>query len=176
MEGKWRSLSAGIKFIITERIITALTRVVDVLMIILISTDPVLGWLKAFFIGGLIYAALCGVIIWVNDAALARGIDLTGLEEVRNLATQDLATRQYLKRFIAWVLSRRRSIFWVGSWFYLDPDYVTLLLRRSNKTFWQDFWGITVPSVIMSMLVWTSVYWCAFRGYVWAKALVNLPE
>lgn len=79
---------------------------------------------------------------------------------------------QIIQRFISWFMRSRKTIFWIGSWFYLDPDYVTLLLRDRRKSFLSDLFRITLPSVCISMFVWTPIWWGAYRGYEWAKWLM----
>lgn len=156
------------KFLIMERVLGALTRTVDVLMIYFIWTDPKFGALKAFFIGTPLNFALCAFIVYSNDVLVRKGYDITGLEELRQLAHKQYRREQYIRRFTAWMLCRRRTIFLIGSWFYLDPDYVTLLLQDRRDSVWVNILKITLPSVILAMAIWTPLYWSAFQGYQWA--------
>ncbi len=162
------------KFVITERIITALTRTVDVLMIYFIWTDPgIWGLVKCFLFVTPVYLAFCGLVVYISDQIHSKGFDVTGIEELRKIADKKYEKKQYIKRFASWTLRRRLTIFWVGSWFYLDPDYVTLLLRDKTKGFWYMLFTITLPSVLCSMIVWTSAYWLACRGVEGAQWLIE---
>jgi hypothetical protein len=142
-------------------------------MIYFIWTDPVYGVLKAFFFCTPINFALCCSVVYLNDVFMRNGHDLTGIEEFREMAHETYHKRQYVKRLASWMLKRKRTIFLIGSWFYVDPDYVTLLLRDRNLGFWSNAVRITLPSVVLAMTVWTPIYWCAFKGYSWAAWLVS---
>lgn len=159
------------KYVITERVLTFLTRIVDALMIYFIWADPVYGVIKAFLICTPINFVLCCIVVYLNDIFVKNGHDFTGIEEFREMAYETYHKRQYVKRFASWTLKRRRTIFLVGSCFYIDPDYVTLLLRDKEKGFWNNSLKITLPSVLLAMTVWTPVYWCAHKGYIWATWL-----
>lgn len=156
--------------IIAERVITIVTRVVtDVPMVLILAWDSSLrGIITAFAVITPIYLLLCINIVLGSDAAQKRGLDLTGLETLRELEHAVLRRNQWFKRLVQRVLSSKRSIFWVGSWFYLDPDYVTLLVRKKEEGYASTFLRITLPSVILSMVVWLGVYWAAVQGYRWA--------
>ena len=162
------------KFFITERIITVLTRVVDALIIYLIVLDPTIhGGIKAFIYTTPLNILLCVFVVYVLDVFARNGYDLSGLEEYREMIHVQYRKEQYIKRFAQWVLKRRGTIFWVGSWFYLDPDYVTLLLRDKAKGFWTNILKITVPSTILAMVIWVPFWWCVvnafLKGSEWAK-------
>lgn len=200
--GKFLGRTGQIIFI--ERLITFLTRITDVAMVYFIWQYGAVGTLFSFFGVGIPYFIFCAGIVKISEYFFARGHDITGLEELRGMATEENFRRRWFKRYVllgrlspeaeserisvwkeyqgahrlrrvvAWVLSSRRTIFWMGSWFYLDPDYVTLLLYRREKSFWWNMLTITLPSVIISMLVWTSVYYCAYLGFSWAVSMLNI--
>lgn len=162
------------KAVIAERVITFLTRVLDVAMVWIIINDPTLwGAMKAFIYITPLNIVFCGAVVWTVNVFAKRGIDITGIDEFREMTNNHYSKRQYVKRFAQWVLRRRKTIFWIGSWFYLDPDYVTLLLRRKGEGFWTTIWRITVPSTVLAMVVWTPIYWLSWqgvlRGYEWAR-------
>jgi hypothetical protein len=198
--GKFLGRTGQIIFI--ERLITFLTRITDVAMVYFIWQFGAIGTLFSFFGVGIPYFLFCAGIVQTSEYFFARGHDITGLEELRGMATEEDFRRRWFKRYVllgrlspqveaeraevwkeykgthwfrrivAWVLSSRKTIFWIGSWFYLDPDYVTLLLYRREKGFWWNMLTITLPSVTISMTVWTTVYYCAYLGLSWAVALI----
>lgn len=167
------------KFFITERVITLLTRVIDALIIYLILQDPTLhGAFKAFVYTTPINILFCAGVVYVLDVFTRNGYDLTGLEEYREMLHEHYHKKQYIKRLAQWMLKRRGTIFWVGSWFYLDPDYVTLLLRDKAKGFWANVLEITVPSTILAMVMWVPFWWCVVNGFLkgseWAGWFLDL--
>lgn len=199
--GKFLGRTGQIIFI--ERLITFLTRITDVAMVYFIWQFGAVGMLFSFFGVGIPYFLFCAGIVQTSEYFFARGHDITGLEELRGMAREEDFRRRWFKRYVllgrlspqveaerlavwkeyqgqhwfrrivAWVLSSRKTIFWIGSWFYLDPDYVTLLIYRREKGFWWNMFTITLPSVAISMAVWTTVYYCAYLGLSWAVALIQ---
>lgn len=159
------------KFFFVEKVLGILTRLVDVLMIYYIWTDQVNGVVKAFIVGTPINFALCSAIICINEAFKKKGYDMTGLGDLKKMTHNKYDSHQYARRFVSWVLKKQTTIFLIGSWFYLDPDYVTLLLHDEKKSIYKSLIKITLPSVIYAMIIWTFIYQAAFRGYEWAKWL-----
>lgn len=162
------------KFVVTERIITVATRFfTDVPMLGFILADPTWGWVKSMIFVTPLYVLVCAMIVFIHDRFHEKGIDLTGIEEMRDTCSDEtLKKNQLVKRFIRWFMQRESLIFWIGSFFYLDPDYVTLMLRKKGDSFVKTVLTLTVPSVIISMLVWTTVYWAIyqpFKDMAWAK-------
>lgn len=162
-----------VTYVFTERVITGLSRLLDGWMIYLISQDVQYGIYKAFFYVTPFYALLCISAVYVSDYFLAKGSDITGMEELRKIECTQYKRSQFFKRFLKWILSRKNTIFWIGSWCSIDPTYVTLLLRRSSKEFWRNSLLITIPSVTLSMLVHTGIWWCAVKGFGWAVWYVS---
>lgn len=162
----WNLLHA----VIAERVITVVTRVLtDVPMLkILYQDSSITGLETAFIIVTPIYLALCIAVVLISDVGLKKGLDLTGLERLRELEHAVLTEKQWFKRIIRGILRSPRLIFWVGSWFYLDPDYVTLLIRKKEEGYVSTFLRITLPSVVISMVVWLGVWWAAVQGFRWA--------
>lgn len=165
------------KFFVTERIITVATRIfTDVPMLAFVLGDPQYGWLKAMLYVTPLYILVVIAIVAVCDLFHKKGIDITGIEEMRSISNEELGKRQYVKRFIAWFMKRESSIFWIGSWFYLDPDYVTLMLRRKGDSFLKTLVKLVIPSVLISMLVWTTLYWAVYQPFkhmAWAQWLAE---
>lgn len=162
--------SALFRAFLAERAITFATRVfTDVPMLAILAWDSgVKGLVTTFVVVTPIYLVFCVGVVLISDAGLKRGLDLTGLETLRELEHSVLEKKQWFKRIIRRILRSRRLIFWVGSWFYLDPDYVTLLIRKKEEGYISTFFKITLPSVIISMVVWLGVWWAAVQGFLWA--------
>lgn len=174
--GKFALGSVLFRAILAERVLTILTRFVDVLMIGFIAADPnhgIDGVTKAFLIVTPTYFFFCLGIVCLSDALLKKGVDVTGLETIRELEHAILLKTQWVKRLVQRILMSKRLIFWIGSWFYLDPDYVTLLLRKNKEGYVSTFLRITLPSVVLSMAVWLGVYWAGFQGYSWAIWMIS---
>ncbi|MBI5133821.1 MAG: hypothetical protein HZA81_00305 [Candidatus Taylorbacteria bacterium] len=165
------------KFFVTERIITVATRIfTDVPMLAFIVGDPEFGWLKAIVFVTPLYVMVCIAIVLISDFFLKNGVDITGIEEARALSDENLTHNQFTARFVRWFTKRRLLIFWVGSIYYLDPDYVTLLLRRKEDGLMKTTIKITVPSVLLSMLFWSTLYWLIYQPFKhteWAQWLAE---
>lgn len=156
--------------VIAERVITVATRVfTDGPMLYILDWDSsIKGLTTAFAVVTPIYLTLCIFIVLVSDEAFKKGFDLTGLENLHKLEHVVLEKKQWFRRLIQKILRSRKLIFWIGSWFYLDPDYVTLLLRKKEDGYASTFLRITLPSVVISMVVWLGVWWAAVQGFRWA--------
>ena len=167
----WNLLHA----VIAERAITLATRVfTDVPMLAILAWDSgIQGLATAFVVVTPIYLLFCVAVVFMSDAGLKKGLDLTGLETLRELEHAVLEKKQWFKRIIRRILRSRKLIFWVGSWFYLDPDYVTFLIRKKEDGYISTFLRITLPSVIISMVVWLGVWWAAIQGFHWAVWMLD---
>lgn len=167
--------SSLLRAFLAERFITFVTRVfTDVPMIAILAWDSqISGVMTAFIVVTPIYFALCVGIVFANDLAIKRGVDLTGLETLRELEYHVLEEKRWFSKILQKILRSRKTIFWVGSWFYLDPDYVTLLLRKKEESYFKTFTKITLPSVILSMVVWLGVWWAALEGLRWANWMLD---
>lgn len=137
-------------------------------MIYYIWNDPEYGLLKAFVYGTPVNLAFCSSIVFLSNKLEEYGVNLTGIEDFKKGA-------EARGGFRGWILRRRSTIFWVGSWFYLDPDYVTLLLQKKGDRFSETTFEITMPSVLLAMTVWTAAYgglhWGLQKGYALAQRL-----
>lgn len=155
-----------------ERAITVATRVLtDAPMLAILAWDSsVTGIATAFIAITPISFLLCVSVVMASDAAHKKtGVDWTGLETLRELEHEVLEEKRWIYRILQWILRSPRLIFWVGSWFYLDPDYVTLLLRKKGEGYIHVFLRITLPSAVLGMVVWTATYWAAVKGF-WLAA------
>lgn len=172
---KWALGSTLFRAFLAERVITVATRVfTDVPMLAILAWDSgIQGLATAFFVVTPISLLLCIAVVLINDAGLKKGLDLTGLEKLRELEHAVLTKKQWVKRIVRRILKSRKLIFWVGSWFYLDPDYVTLLIRKKEEGYLSTFIRITLPSVVLGMVVWLGVWWAAVQGFRWAVWLME---
>jgi len=164
-----RIFRGATKFFITERLLGLITRLIDVGMIYIIATTSEYAALKCFLIMTPLNIAMSILVIYTIDKLNEFGFDVTGIEEMRKIESVVYESNNYFKRFIQWMLRRKSTIFLIGSWFYLDPDYVTLFVRNRNKSFWWNISRITVPSVVYAMIIWTFFYWALFQGYHWVR-------
>ena len=81
---------------------------------------------------------------WLHNK---KGIDLLSIEDLKS------------SKWGAWVLKKgERWTFWIGSLHFLEPDIVTLLLRKTPLCDVNDIIKILIPSTIVHTLYW-SVYW-----------------
>ena len=172
-----KKLGLGLlRAILAERVITVLTRGIDGLIIWFVIQDPppgISGAVNAFvFVTPLNFLFSLTVVV-VSDILYRRGADVIGIETLRELEHSTLQRRHFVRRTARWILRSRRLIFWVGSWFYLDPDYVTLLLRKKGEGYVKMSLRLTLPSAILCMTVWVPIYWAAVQGYWWAVWLVD---
>ncbi|MEI6155401.1 MAG: hypothetical protein WCQ90_15080 [Deltaproteobacteria bacterium] len=169
-----RPSSKIVQFIVVDRLLGLLVRVIDVSLVVMAIADPSLtGAIRAFIILTPINFAFCLVVIIGTDLLLRVGVDITAIEEFRSLKDKELKKREYLQRACRWILQQKRTIFWIGSWFLLDPDYVTLLIRDRRKGLLHAITTITIPSVLLAMIVWVPFIWIAVNavkaGYTWAQ-------
>ncbi len=162
------------QIIFMERFITFLTRFTDVAMIFLIWKFGARGALYSFLGVGMAYFIFCTAIVYFNEFMFRKGYDVTGIETLRGMAGEQYEKGQWFKRAVGWVLRSRKTIFWIGSWFYLDPDYVTILLYERERGFVYNILRLTLPAIIISMTVWTAVYYSAYLGFHWAVSVLNI--
>ncbi len=149
------------KFFLTGGIITFLTRGLDAVMIGLILHDQVYGFIWAFIVGLVWCFILSASVVMVNEGLLKKGLDITGLDELRETFENGTFERhQWISRLTKWSLNRKLTIFFVCSVIYFDPDYAVLLLRDKSKGLIHTM-GLLFLSVLYSIWVWTFLYWYA---------------
>jgi len=144
------------KIVITHQIIGLGEKAFDALIILSIIRY---GTFTSLIIIIPIYFIYSLFIVMAYDYFLDRGYDLLELENLKaNGSSVDG------NKVIGWILKRRTTIFLIGSCFQLDPDGVTILLRKSRDDFWGNALRITLPSVIISMTYWTIVFKLGLMG------------
>lgn len=135
-------------------------------MVYFIINDPIYGPLKAFVWGGLWNLFLCSGIVSLNNYLARNGFDMTGLGEIRKYGDKAPAmgrNRLVLVEAKNWFFAQKAAIFWIGSWFRLDPDYVTIAIQKSHNQTARSLVTITLPSVVLAMFIWTTFYWVLYR-------------
>ena len=154
--------------ILTERILTVLTRVlIDAPMIYLFVKDFSIIEVAGIFIvwSFMFYLA----VIYVYDYCAKRGYDLLGLNYLAGLKEQDLHRKQIMQRIARWIVRRRITIFLVGSVFELDPDVVAILLRKKGERGFE----VLFYSVVYSITIWSVIYWLGVKGYGYFRYFVE---
>jgi hypothetical protein len=165
----WRGAT---EFVLLERISTLLTRCIDSLMIYLIwKGHPIIELVICIPI----FFALCVGFVLIYDWRISKGIKMPIMEELVSLKGKRLKCKNYKRRYlkwawdnlVQWLLRREIMLFLIGSVFVLDPNFVTLLLRRGVQSNLRDFLRITLPSVIHCVVSWTIIYYLAIKG-IWS--------
>lgn len=145
--------------VLTERILTVLTRaLVDGPMIYLFVKGFNIFEVASIFIVWCFFLYL--LVIYAYDYCVATGYDLLGLNYLAELKEQKIPNNQRMKRIAQWIVRREFTIFIVGSLFYLDPDVVTILLRKKGERGYK----VLFYSVVYSISVYSVIYWLGVKG------------
>jgi hypothetical protein len=99
------------------------------------------------------------------------GTDLQKIQYLRNLHKKKYKT--CTEQMTVWILRRKTTIFLFGSPFFLDPDLVTLLLRKKNYFTWRECLKITLPSVIQCIMVWALIFQLGVWGWKYFQWFVK---
>lgn len=162
-----------------ERLLSFVDKFVDIAMIVALI---IWGPLACFLVGFVAALIFCVVVLEIELRYRATGVehlrDWAYTAEDRNyrpssiflLIAQAIA-RQFRKLFKALLRVMFRS-YWltllIGSVFYLESDYVTLLLRRPNEGRLSTYARVMLPSVVWGIGVWTTIYWASLEFALWA--------
>jgi hypothetical protein len=84
-----------------------------------------------------------------------------------------LEKKKFFKRFLRSVMRKRYSIFWIGSVAQINPDGVTLLLRKDRTSTLRNFLGITLPSTVLSIAFWTIVFKLGIMGVAYFRLFIQ---
>lgn len=165
VKNNWRGTA---ELVLLERATTFFARLIDSLMIYLLWTDHFVAELA---ICVPLYFVLCVCFVSIYDWRASRGIKLLSLEKLQEFKNIRLDRKNFSAysswlrdRILQWILRKNITLFLVGSVFFFDPNFVTLLLRKSSRSWLGDFIKITLPSVIYSTIAWTIIYILAIRG------------
>lgn len=134
------------RFILAHQIIGLGDKTIDGLLLLLIIK---LGLVAAIIIIVAIYFVFYSIVIKVYDYFLDNGQDILELENLKE-SCNDPDSNKILR----WILKRRTTIFLVGSCVQLDPDGVTILLRKDRKDFWGNAVKIMLPSIVVAVVCW----------------------
>jgi len=158
------------RFLLIGRVIGIGEKLLDVLVIFLIIK---IGIIAEYLIVVPLYSCYCMGIVMAYDYFLEKGYDFVGLEYLRNMQRGTLEKKKFFKRFLRTVMRRRYSIFWIGSVAQINPDGVTLLLRKDRTSTLRNFLGITVPSTALSLAFWSVVFKMGIMGVAYFKAFTQ---
>jgi len=153
------SSEAAAQFYVFYSTLDAISYLADFLMIGLIKRYGF--WKEASIIIPLFFA-ICVWTLVLYDKFLSKGYDLL---QIRYVMRSE-------RRIIKWTLRGKGRVFWLGS-ILLDPDIVTLLLRKEEKTTLRSVVMITGPSTLINILVWSVVYYWGLQGYSYFKWFVE---
>lgn len=151
-----------IRFVIAYRILNIVSYSVDIAHIYLIINY---GFWSALLAISLLFFVICLATIAIHDIAVSFGYDILYMERIHRIGAEAANNKGILRRFAGWVLMRRSTIFWLGS-LWLEPDLVTLLLRRENRMTMSSTLKITLPSNILCVTIWTIIFYLSVQGCV----------
>ena len=154
------------RFLLIGRVAGIGEKLLDILVISLIIK---VGVIAEFLIVVPLYSCYCTGIIVAYDYFLEKGYDFAGLEYLRNMQKGKVEKKKFFKRFLRSVMRRRYSIFWIGSVAQINPDGVTLLLRKDRTSTLRNFLGITLPSTVLSIAFWTTMFKLGIMGVAYFK-------
>jgi hypothetical protein len=163
-----RSLKASKKLI--PVLLYGRTAVFDVLMIFLIIR---VGMVREMLVVFPLYFFYCVSLVWSYDLFLNSGHDLAGMEYMRKLQEKKFAKWKITGKVFQWMMRRRSTIFVVGSFFLLNPDGVTLILRKSRESRFRNTLTITLPSTAVSIFFWTIFFKLGIMGVTFFKWFVQ---
>lgn len=162
-----------------ERLLSFVDKFVDIAMIVALI---IWGPAACFLVGFVAAVIFCVVVLEIELRYRA-----TGVEHLRDwaysvenlpyrprsvfLRISHAIARLFRNTFRAMLRVMFRS-YWLtlifGSVFYLESDYVTLLLRRPDEGRLSTYVRVMLPSVTWSIGVWTLIYWASLEFALWA--------
>jgi hypothetical protein len=158
------------RFLLIGRVVGIGEKLLDILVISLIIK---VGIIAEFLIVVPLYSCYCMGIVVAYDYFLEKGYDFVGLEYLRNMQQGKLEKKKFFRRFLRSVMRKRYSIFWIGSVAQINPDGVTLLLRKDRTSTLKNFLGITLPSTVLSIAFWTIVFKLGIMGVAYFKLFIQ---
>lgn len=140
--------------------------------------DGIILWIIIFYgffpsvaICTLIFFFICVHWLKIYQRFQDEGIDLQKINYLRNLHLK--LKKSCREKFTVWILKRRMTIFFIGSPFILDPDLVTLLLRKEEYFTWRECFKITLPSAGQCILTWAGIYQLGVLGYKYFRWFID---
>jgi hypothetical protein len=165
----FKVLTRTSRFLLLGRVAGIGEKLLDILVISLIIK---VGVVTEFLIVVPIYSCYCMGIVAAYDYFLEKGYDFAGLEYLRNMQHGRFEKNRIFKRFLQSAMRKRNSIFWIGSVAQFNPDGVTLLLRKDGTTTLKTFLKITLPSTVLSITFWTTVFKLGIMGVAYFRVFV----
>lgn len=162
-----------------ERLLSFVDKFVDIAMIVALI---IWGPMACFLVGFVAALVFCIVVLEIELRYRATGVEhlrswaYTAVERTYRpssifLRIAHAIARQFRKLFKALLRAMFRS-YWltllIGSVFYLESDYVTLLLRRPDEGRLSTYARVMLPSVVWGIGVWTAIYWASLEFALWA--------
>lgn len=156
------------RFVIAHRVLNMISYAVDALHIYLLIWY---GFWAGLVVITIVFFIVCWATVLINDIAISYGYDFLQIDRLRNFAQEDcINNKKSIQKFTRWLLGRRYAIFWLGS-LWLEPDIVTLLLRKYRKITLESTL-ITFFSTILCVSVWNVIFYLGVQGYNYFKAFV----
>ncbi len=152
-----------------ERITTLISRAPDVLAVILLLNGMhfVVVFFISFMINIIMYTAFIKGYYFLPDFKET-------LEEFNAFKKKQIVWIEYgweglmswlWDKSSQWVLKNKTLMFLVGSPIFFDPDWVTFILVEGTEIKKKDLICITLPSVFVSTIFWTSVCVLGVYGF-----------
>lgn len=146
--------------IIVERTLTVLSKPIDALMLYLVAHG---GPIPCYVVGCALDFLFSAAVLLLAVKTKSMGHDVTGIDAFKEWIWKPGPWS--LKR---WVMQKTAGSYWpmilVGSVFHIEPDYVTLMLRKPNESVPSVLLRVTAPAVLWSIGFWTMVYWGAWEA------------
>lgn len=154
--------------LVVERILSFLDKFIDAAMILALI---IWGPLGCFVVGFVMSLVFC---LSVLEGELRTGF--TGVEHLKSWSADgDHSEKSWIHRatqpLLRWMFRSHWGMMFIGSVFYIESDYVTLILKRKDETRVSIFFRVMLPSVAWGILAWTLIYWASleFAQWLWLE-------
>lgn len=144
--------------LMVERILSFLDKFIDAGMILALL---IWGPIGCFAVGFVMSLTFCIIVL---EGELRTGF--TGVEHLKDYAAHE-TDGSWLKRKLNPLLRSYWGMMLIGSVFYIESDYVTLILKRKGETRVSIFFRVMLPSVTWGILAWTLIFWGALELAEW---------
>jgi len=151
------------------------------------------GPVGCYIVGFALDFVFAAIVLELHLQSIKRfGVDVIGIADIRKsiygpVLDEQLVggrirrlwqrSRMGVTRALKSVAGRILGSYWMMIFFgsmisYLEPDYVTLFLRKEEEGRISVLTRVTLPAVAWSIGIWTGIYWCAVQGFSWAVTFV----
>ena len=130
------------------------------------------GPIGCFAVGFVLSLIFCLIVLEMHLQSSKRGFDVTGVEHMKEWANQPHSTQgSRLRQTFSRLLRNAARVFigsyWLmiifGSVFFIECDYVTILLRKKGEGRLSVIFRVMIPSVTWGIAMWTLFYWAAWE-------------